>query len=91
MFSEAPSIQKRTHLVRDQLLLHDSRVLFERDLCLAGSELAQAGWPVIWDREQSEKPWRFRVLGASFRRERELSRWRRQSSGGLQDTGLGQP
>lgn len=25
----------------------------------AGSELAQAGWPVIWDREQSEKIWRW--------------------------------
>lgn len=58
-FSAANSTQKRTHLVKDQLLLHDPRVLFERGLGFAGSELAQAGWPVIWDREQSEKIWRW--------------------------------
>lgn len=72
-FSAATSTQKRTHLVKDQLSLHDPRVLFERGLGFAGSELVQAGWPVIWDREQSEKIWRWFI-----RKEREMSRWRRQ-------------
>lgn len=71
--SAATSTQKRTHLVKDQLSLHDPRVLYERGLSFAGSELAQAGWPVIGTGNRVRK-----FGGGSFRKERKMSRWRRQ-------------